>query len=118
MAQRIVGEFILGGHPVAATHFSPVFKIEYGLDATGYIVGEQTDSAGRGDRGEVAVAQTLVDDAFADICRKALDERLTQTGIGVEKREAALFGRQCDGGPVRSMADRLHRLCSQPPRLI
>ena len=90
------------GHALGAL----VAPAEGGLDAVAGVVCEgERDGAGGGDRKQVAVAQAVGADHVFEGFRKARSEGLAaEEELGVEEREAALFGGEHGAGGVAGVA--------------
>ena len=93
-AQGIIFHHLFGLAAVRLQHLAAIAEGEDRLDSAGDIVGEQRNRAGGSDRSEQGIADAMLGDGAANICRQRRNVGPCQIGVAVEQRKGALFARQ------------------------
>ena len=104
--ERIIGDFLLAPGAVGHQDMTAVFETEHRLQARRNVVGEQRNRAGRRDRRQQCVADTVFGDSRLHVLIHLADGFAGQVLVPVEQRKRTLFAGQVDGRQIRRA---LHR---------
>src|SRR5271155_1541590 len=87
----IVGELELAGAAGLIEHRAAVGRCENRLDAARHIAGEKADAPGRGDRGQMTVADAVIGDRRANVVGECAHKSAIEVFTAVQEREWSLF---------------------------
>ena len=116
-AQRVIGHRLFLAAAIGHQHGAGVFEAEYRLQPGRHIIGQDGNRAGRRDRGQQGIADTMRGNRFLHIRIQFADGLSGQVFLAIEQREGALLLRQLDRGEIGRAADRRHPFIGQRHRI-